>query len=93
MDYRLTKHVAEQATRKGFTIQQVCRAAADPQHTYPNRRFPSQRRHVREGLVVVVDTATRTVVTLYVDQQITPLREDQTDADALKFARKVRNRA
>lgn len=90
--YSLHPHAAKQAALKGFDQTRVLRAANDPQHTYDNGRYPGQKRHVRDGLVAVVDPRRRQVVTVYEDQKETALRADQTDAAAQKYGRKIASR-
>lgn len=88
----LRGHARKQALLKGFDPVDVLRAANDPAHTYPNGRYPNQRRHVRDGIVAVVDVTNQQIVTVYADQQETPLRPDQTQRDALNYERDRRNR-
>lgn len=91
-DYSLHPHAAKQAALKGFETNRILRAANDPHHTYDNGRYPGQKRHVREGLVAVVDPKRRQVITVYEDQKETALRADQKDADAQKYARRMSGR-
>lgn len=89
-DYTIGSHAERQSRLKGFEVDDVLRAANSPGYSYPNGRFPGQRRHIREGIVAVVDVQSRVIVTVYVDHDTTPLREDQTDRDALNFAARAR---
>ena len=86
--YGLHPHAARQATMKGFDHAAVLRAANDPQHTSDNRRYPGQKRHVRDGIVAVVDPAKGHVVTVYEDQRETAPRADQKDRDAQRYAQR-----
>jgi hypothetical protein len=83
--YRLTHHARQQAALKGWTSDDVLLAANQPLHTSRSVRYPGQFRHVRAGIVAVVDTATNLVVTVYVDRVETDLREDQSDTDAHRY--------
>lgn len=87
-DYSLHPHAARQATSKGIAHEDVLAAANAPSHTYENRRFPGQMRHIKDGLVAVVDPSRRQIVTVYKDQEETALRPDQKDSDALAYGRK-----
>jgi hypothetical protein len=87
--YRLNTHAAKQAAAKGFSQADVLSAANDPHHTYDNGRYVGQKRHVRAGIVAVVDPVRRVVITVYQDQCLTPVRSDQMDADALRYGRSV----
>jgi hypothetical protein len=89
--YRLHPHAARQAQAKGFHPDRVLQAANDPHHTYPNGRYPGQKRHVRDGIVAVVDPGKNEVVTVYEDQRETAPRDDQTDRDAQRYARRYRS--
>ena len=86
--YSLHPHAAKQATMKGFDHNAVLAAANDPAHTYPNGRYQGQMRHIRDGIVAVVDPSRSQVVTVYQDQEKTALRADQKDADARAYGRK-----
>jgi hypothetical protein len=83
--YRLTLHAQQQAAAKGWTVEDVLLAAAKPLHTYRSGRVAGQVRHVRNGIVAVIDPATAKVVTVYVDRVETALRVDQRDSDALHW--------
>jgi hypothetical protein len=84
-EYRLSFHAQRQAQQKGWSSKEVLLAANSPLHTYRNGRFEGQFRHVRNGLVAVVNPATSLVVTVYADTKETELRADQTDGDALAW--------
>jgi hypothetical protein len=86
-EYRLTYHAQKQAALKGWSSAQVLEAANRPQHTSPSSRFPGQWRHVRGDIVAVVDPADHRVITAYRDVAETSLRDDQTDADAQRYAK------
>ena len=88
--YSLNPHAARQATTKGFDHDSVLAAANNPRHTYENGRYPGQKRHVRDGIVAVVDPARSEVVTVYKDQEQTAPRADQKDGDAKRYARQYR---
>ena len=76
-NFRLTRHAAEQARNKGFDIDAVYRAANNPAITYESGRFPGQWRHVRDGIVAVVDPVTGNIITVYQNVVMTPMRPDQ----------------
>ena len=86
MGYRLTRHAWDQAISKGFDRAAVLLAAGDPTVTYENGRYPGQYRHIRDGIVAVVDRDRETIVTVYANVRETALRPDQTDADARRWA-------
>jgi hypothetical protein len=88
--YEITHHAAAQAKRKSFTLAQVQAAADEPYVTYDNGRYEGQKRHIREGVVAVVDPAKRHVVTVYENITETALRPDQKDADAQRYGRNRR---
>jgi len=85
--FSLHPHAAKQATMKGLDHAAVLDAANNPHHTYPNGRYPGQIRHIRNGIVAVVDPSRQQVITVYEDQRETALRPDQRDADALRYGR------
>lgn len=88
--FSMSSHAARQATQKGFDHNHVLAAANDPHHTYANGRYPGQMRHIRNGIVAVVEPESKRVVTVYADVQETAPRPDQKDADAQKYARNWR---
>ena len=83
--YQASAHALVQASQKGFTPAEVLAAADNPQISYDNGRFPGQRRHIRNGLVAVVDPARQIVVTIYENVKETEVRADQTDKDAQRY--------
>lgn len=85
--YTPTAHLVRQAKAKGFDLDTVLGVANNPLHTYPSQRAPHQRRHVGNGIAVVVDPTSRKAITAYLDQTDTALRPDQTDPDALAHER------
>lgn len=91
--YSLHPHAAKQASMKGFDQSAVLAAANSPSHTYPNGRYPGQMRHVKDGIVAVVDPKRRQVVTVYQDQTETALRSDQRDLDAVSYGKRIASRS
>jgi len=83
--FQLSRHAARQAAAKGFDAAAIYRAANNPAITYENYRFPGQWRHIRDGIVTVVDPATGTIITAYSNVVETALRADQIDADARRY--------
>lgn len=90
--YTLHPHAAKQATMKGFAHSDVLAAANNPAHSYPNGRYEGQMRHIRNGIVAVVDPGRQRVVTVYEDQRETALRPDQKDQDAVAYGNRARGR-
>lgn len=82
-------HARKQARMKGFPEQDVLSAANDPDTTYENGRYPGQMRHIKGGIVAVVDPVRGEVVTVYENVKKTALRPDQTDADAIRYGRTI----
>lgn len=90
--FRVTRHAEAQAEAKGFDMAAVIRAAVDPSITYANGRYAGQMRHIRDGIVAVVDVRSRTIVTVYANVTETALRADQTDADAVRYGTRLARR-
>lgn len=72
----LTRHAGVQAMKKGIAFDAVLRAANEPTVTYEHR-IEGQHRHIRGGIVAVVDRDTEKVITVYANIVATPLRQDQ----------------
>lgn len=90
MQYELSGHARRQAKEKGFSEDAVLRAAHQPSVTYDNGRYPGQKRHIRDGVVAVVDPERGRVVTVYSNVEKTKLRTNQTDRDAINYGRQNR---
>jgi hypothetical protein len=89
MNISPTGHLIQKVGGDADLMAKIMRAARDPQIRYESRRGNGESfRHIRDGIVAVVST-TGSVITFYVDQDETPLRPDQTDADAIRHAAKV----
>lgn len=73
-----TAHARKQAQSKGFTTYDLLAAAGSPETTYAHGAdHPGQYRHIRRGMVAVVDPSARRVITAYINVTETPLRPDQ----------------
>lgn len=88
--YTMTSHLIKQAKGKGFSLQNLIDTIDAPSTVYESRRYPGQVKHVRDGLCVAVDQKSKHAITVFVDQEFTERRPDQTDADALAYERKRR---
>lgn len=86
--FTTTFHADKMIAEKGFDPVAVFRAANDPSVTYDNGRHPGQRRHIRDGIVAVVDPASRKIITVYKNVVETDLRPDQIDKDAKAFGQR-----
>lgn len=88
-EFSMTAHARQVAEAKGFDVEAVQAVWRDPQVTYPSHRHPGQHKRTGGGLCLACDDATGRVITVFVDQDATPLRADQRrDRDALAWARK-----
>lgn len=54
----------------------------------PRTDTPASTSALGGGLCLACDDVTGRVITIFVDQEHTPLRKDQKDRDALAWARK-----
>jgi hypothetical protein len=80
--WTISAHLLAQAASKGIPAAALIAAIDTPATVYPSRRYPDQDKHIRDGICVAVNPATRTAITCFVDRVETDLRADQTDADA-----------
>jgi hypothetical protein len=83
--WNLTNHVLTQAVEKNIKIEDLIKCIDQPSTTYQSHRYPDQLKHVGNGICVAVIPATKTVVTVFRDLDVTPLRSDQKDRDAKRF--------
>lgn len=91
MNITLTAHAIQKIDGDADLRTRVMLAASQPKVRYESRRGQgTSYRCIRDGIVAVVGDSGR-IITFYIDQDETPLREDQTDADALAHdaARKI----
>lgn len=86
--FSMTAHAQRTAEAKGFDVDAIQAVWRDPQVTYPSHRHPGQHKRTGDGLCLACDDVTGRVITIFVDQEHTPLRKDQKDRDALAWARK-----
>ena len=84
----ITAHAARKIGDDRDLHNRVMLAATQPSVSYESRR-PDGFRNIRDGIVAVLSPKKDTVITFYVDRVETPLRPDQTDADALAHAAQV----
>lgn len=76
--WHLTRHCRMQAHLKGFDVYALLAAAGCPTVSYPHgSAHPGQYRHIRDGVVAVVDPDRRSIITAYLNVVETPLRADQ----------------
>lgn len=88
-EFSMTAHAQRVVEEKGFSSEDVQAVWRSPLVTYPSNRHPGQHKRIGGGLCLACDDVTGRVITVFVDQEITPLRADQKrDQDALKWARK-----
>lgn len=87
-EFSMTTHARQVAEAKGFDVDAIQAVWRDPQVTYPSHRHPGQHKRTGGGLCLACDDVTGRVITIFVDQEHTPLRKDQKDRDALAWARK-----
>ena len=86
--FSMTAHAQRTAEAKGFDVDAIQAVWRDPQVTYPSHLHPGQHKRTRGGLCLACGDVTGRVITIFVDQEHTPLRKDQKDRDALAWARK-----
>ena len=77
MAFTLSHHCRKMAATKRFSEQDVLAAANEPSITYESYNHPGQHRHVRGGLVAVVDRDQGLVITTYRNVERTALRANQ----------------
>jgi hypothetical protein len=77
----LTSHVRDTMRHKKISGVNVRNALIHPYKITEVRRYPGQWRYCGAGVAVVVafDRLVPTVVTVYLDGVVTPMREDQRD--------------
>lgn len=96
MDYTFTRHAYDKivgegtAEEQGTLARRVYLAASRPSVTYgvTNQRAAQgrQERHIRDGIVAVVNADTGKIITFYADVVEADVRSDQTDDAARSYA-------
>lgn len=89
----LSTHAYQKVAGDADLAARVLAAAEQPSVSYgvTNQRNAGrgrQERHIRDGIVAVVDATAGKIITFYADVVETDLREDQTDIEATEYARK-----
>ena len=87
----LTKHAKKQAKVKGFPVDNILKVWEDPERIISSRSYPGQYRVCGNGICLVGVKKNRQfiVITLYVDEELTPPRPDQMRTKAgRKYAEK-----
>lgn len=85
----MTAHAKRVCEAKGIDPEAVRAVWENPAVTYPSNRHKGQHKRTGRGLCLACDDVTGTVITVFVDQEHTPLRQDQRrDADAVEWARR-----
>jgi len=77
--FLLTQHLRTMAKLKHFSLQDIHDTLQHPQYINTVRRYPGQRRYMKNHICVVVDETTKTAITVYENWTMTPLRNDQKD--------------
>lgn len=83
-------HFRQQAITKGFTMAQIVSALRNPERVTRVTRYPGQLRYCGAGVAVVMEG--RRTVTIYADQVVTDLREDQMNDPAALASVRVNRR-
>ncbi len=91
--FTLTQHAYAKIGGDAVLAAQVLDAAEYPHVTYGvtnqrNTLGQRQQRHIRNGMVAVVDPISHKVITFYADVVETDIRPDQTDEAAQEYAAK-----
>jgi len=82
-----TKHAINQANSKRIPFWKILSVLENPVECYPSGNHAGQWRYTGLGICVVVADDQQTVVTIYLDRIITPLRQDQIEK-GVKIKRK-----
>ena len=93
MQITMTAHALRTVADKGINLDDVRAVWKDPDVQYPSNRHPGQHKRIGRGLCLACDDVTGKVITVFVDQVVTPLRPDQArDVDAVRWANRNRVR-
>lgn len=91
--FTLTQHAYEKVDGNADLARRVLDAAERPTVSYAvtdkrNQGRGRQERHIRDGIVAVVDVRDGKVITFHADVIETDVRPDQTDEAAQEYAAK-----
>ena len=83
LGYSFTRHAKDQAFKKGFSLDDVLKAASEPEITYGNGMAQGQDRHIRGDIVAIVDIVDRRIITVYENVKETEVRPDQVKSGSV----------
>ena len=86
--FSMTAHAVRTIESKGFPLSVVQAVWQDPDTRYPSFKHPGQHKRTGQGVCLCCDDDTGRVITVFINETATDLRPDQTDADAVRWARK-----
>lgn len=92
---RLSEHIRRQILNKGFDPQKVYNAINDPERVTEVTAHEGQVRAIGYGMAVVLapyrNGTEWMAMTVYLDEVVTPLREDQKDDPAALNSKRLAN--
>ena len=93
MNISMTAHAERQIEAKGFPRSVIERVWSNPDVQYPSFRHPGQHKRIGQGICLCCDDRTGKIITVFVHQVETALRDDQRgDKDAVRWAMRRQNR-
>jgi hypothetical protein len=75
--FHYTAHLIQQAQDKGIQLSRIMQVLEHPTKITPVTRYPNQSRYIGQGIAVIVCDLSNSVITVYLDGVVTPLRPDQ----------------
>jgi len=74
--YTMSVHAQDKAHELNVPLYKIMNVVLHGR-SQPVTMYPNQTRYIGQGIAVCVDEVTKTVITLYLDKVLTPLRPDQ----------------
>lgn len=73
----ISQHCKDQARKKGISLALIEDVLEFPSVTYASRRYPGQVKYCGQGICIAVRKGTGEALTVFMDREVTGLRQDQ----------------
>jgi hypothetical protein len=75
--FHYTRHLIAQSQAKNIPLSRIMQTLENPSRITTVSQHPNQSRYIGNGIAVIVCDSDHSVITVYLDGVLTPLRPDQ----------------